>query len=426
MSLKLLYFCQSSYGGLADYAHEQANTLVHSGVEVTLLCPPSFVQERKVQYKLLPLLAEAPTKTNLPKVFRLLRLAMLQLHHFNTLAQVITQGDFKHVLLGTYVEYLAPLWSRQLQKLAQTGVIFGALVHDPVRDFVVGPRWWHRWSIACGYTFLRESFVHAPVELDTVRPMPQLQTTVIPHGPYHFCAPTQSSLVTRQGLDIPPCVRVMLAFGHLRDNKNLDLVLRAMVSCPAVYLVVAGKESYSGQRSARFYQQLAQELGVADRCRWLTHYIAQEEAANLFTLADLVLVTYAASFHSASGVLNAAIGYRRPCLASAGDGALKVVVHNYHLGVWVEPGSVSALEAGLDKWLTDPPTPQWEQYLLENCWSRNAKLVIQRFSAYGGRDHDQKISFDIRAGAELEQCRFDPTYQVATGTDLSQFPDGDD
>jgi hypothetical protein len=104
------------------------------------------------------------------------------LSNIKKLVHTIKHYSFQFVLFGSYSEYLAPLWAGSLRSLAKQGVIFGAIVHDPVRNFVLGPLWWHHWSIASGYSFLREAFVHEAIELDTVHSMPQLHTTVIPHG----------------------------------------------------------------------------------------------------------------------------------------------------------------------------------------------------------------------------------------------------
>ena len=46
---------------------------------------------------------------------------------------------FRRVLLATYLEYLALLWAPSLRRLMRRGVVFGAVVHDPVRDYIVGP-----------------------------------------------------------------------------------------------------------------------------------------------------------------------------------------------------------------------------------------------------------------------------------------------
>ena len=43
--------------------------------------------------------------------------------------------------------------------------------------------------------------MHQAIELDTQKPMPQLQTTVIPHGSYQFSEPQQSPEEVRKESD---------------------------------------------------------------------------------------------------------------------------------------------------------------------------------------------------------------------------------
>lgn len=57
---------------------------------------------------------------------------------------VIVREGFRRVLMASYIEYLAPIWAPRLRNLSRSGIVFGAIVHDPVRDYVVGPSWWHR------------------------------------------------------------------------------------------------------------------------------------------------------------------------------------------------------------------------------------------------------------------------------------------
>ncbi|MEI9864589.1 MAG: hypothetical protein WDN00_08560 [Limisphaerales bacterium] len=137
------------------------------------------------------------------------------------------------------------IWRRsgrgKLRRLARQGTVFGAIVHDPVRHAVIGPLWWHRWSIAEGYSFLREDFVHEPVVLDTIRPQPQLRTTVIPHGMFAVTPATKTAGQMRKELNIPADATVLLSFGHIKDYKNLDLAIRVLAKLPDVYLIVAEK-----------------------------------------------------------------------------------------------------------------------------------------------------------------------------------------
>src|SRR5207302_6200749 len=138
------------------------------------------------KYAVAPLLCEPPPANSAPRLLRKMRHATVLLNNATALARCIRRDDFTHVLFGSYFEYFAPMWAGKLRRLAEDGVVFGAVVHDPVRDFVLGPLWWHRWSVACGYSFLREAFVHEAIDLDTARPMPRLRTTVVPHGIYEF------------------------------------------------------------------------------------------------------------------------------------------------------------------------------------------------------------------------------------------------
>lgn len=386
--MKLLYYCPNSYGGIADYAHEQANALAKAGVNVYLLTTPNYPSGRGEFYTILPILRELATEPMLriPAVFSKLLKGLyycaITYSNIKALIQTIKQQSFLYVLLASYSEYLAPLWANSLERMSQKGVKFGAIIHDPVRDYVVGPTWWHRWSIAKGYSFLHEAFVHNTIELDTVRPMHQLHTTVIPHGPYEFPEPSLSREGMRARLSLSMEAKVMLAFGHLRHNKNLDLVIRAMANVPEVYLVVAGQETSSSKPLITEYQVLAENLGVNDRIRWEVRFIPEDEVSNIFLATDLVLLTYSNSFRSASGVLNTAVQYQKFCLASGGESNLLSSVEHYNLGILVKPDCVESIATGLKKWLIsfENKIPSWDDYLNDNSWSRNACLTMQALS----------------------------------------------
>ncbi|MEB3189379.1 MAG: glycosyltransferase [Snowella sp.] len=376
---KLLYFCPSWSGGIADYAHEQAQALGKKGIEVTFLTSPLFQKEKSDYYQTRPILTSANAFQSPIAVFRKTVLGLNILQNYYVLADIIRREKFQYVLLATYAEYLAPLWSFPLGQLAKQGVTFGAVVHDPVRGHVVGPLWWHRWSIACGYSFLREAFVHEAIKLDTEKPMPGLRTTIIPIGSYRFPKPQNSRETIRENLKVPNNSKIFLSFGQIRDNKNLDLAMKAIAEFPDIYLVVSGKVSTPTQRPVAYYQNLADRLGIAERCRWLINFISEKEVADLFNACDLILLTYSAKFRSASSVLNLAVNYQRPCLASAGEGNLKSVVQRYNLGVFVEPDNWQAIRDGIEQWLHSSGQPQWQQYEMDNSWEKNAEIVYQRF-----------------------------------------------
>ena len=368
-----------SAGGIVDYARYQLAALSALGLEITLLCPEDWTHPESGRYEVRPELPVPAVNKASPRVWRRLTFAKTLLAQQARLERVARTEEFRHVLCASYSEYLAPMWAGGLRRLAAKGVVFGAVAHDPMRDHVVGPVWWHRWSIANGYSFLREAFVHAPITLDTVKPMPRLRTTLLPFGTYGFPPPTVPRAEARRNRQLPGNARVLLSFGNIRDGKNLDLILRMMTRFPDVYLVVAGKEQSGGQKPASFYQQLARELGVEARCRWLVRFIDEAEIGDLFEASDVVLLTYSAAFRSASSVLGAAVHYRKRCLASGGEGNLHDSIVRYDLGSWIEPDNLEALCTGVQRSLDGAwPTARWESYEQENSWARNAQIVVDR------------------------------------------------
>jgi glycosyltransferase involved in cell wall biosynthesis len=373
MSAAILIFCTVDHGGLGDYAHAQCEAFAQRGCAVLLLAPCGF-PFRSSLYQQLLLPGLNPNRTR-GRLLQQLGTASSILRQQIALNRAIASTGARQVLFITYSEYLAPLWAWPLRRWKRKGVRFAAVVHDPVRDFVVGPRWWHRLSIAQGYSFLDVAFVHAPIQLDTGSPQPQLRTQEIPHGPYRYPAASSEAAELRRRLGIPPQAKLLLSFGHIRNNKNLQLILQAMAELPELWLLVAGPEATAGQRTSAHYRQLAKQLGVAHRCRWQIGYQSPEQVADHFTASDAVLLTYSGEFRSASGVLHLAAHYRKPMIASAGASALLDTVRSFDLGVVVQADDATALVHGIQHWLRQPPAPNWQAYESANSWQRNAELV---------------------------------------------------
>lgn len=370
--MRLLYFAPYSHGGLADYTHAQANALSEEGIKVTILCQPTFIDNRNGQYETLEILTESIVSPS--AISRKCSYVSRILQEMGLLDHVIRKFDFHQVLL-TYSEYLAPLWAWRFRKLSKEGVQFGAIVHDPVRDFKHGPNWWHRRSIKEAYSFFSHAFVHEQIKLETGIQNKRITTTVIPHGLYPFPPPQKSRQEMREILNIPEETTLLLSFGHIRDGKNLDLVIKSLKDLPDCYLLVAGKEQSSGQKTAAWYQELAIKEGVNDRCRWIVEHIPESRVGDIFEASDLLMLTYSSDFRSASGVLSAAANYRLPCVASSGRGPLKTAVEKYQLGNWTEPDCAISLKKNIQLAIQDPPTPLWELYKRDNSWQKNAEVV---------------------------------------------------
>jgi glycosyltransferase involved in cell wall biosynthesis len=285
------------------------------------------------------------------------------------------------VLISSYSEYLSPLWIWPHWILARLfGVTYVANLHDPVRDFQVGPRWWHELSVKMAYWPISIGIVHQRLPEPT--PVPAYVRVVeAPVGVYDLQESPENPAEIRAGWGIPDSGVVFLAFGYIRDNKNLDLVIRALAEFPQAHLIVMGKAQSQKDKPVEFYRKLADELDMSGRVKFFATFVPDEKLASYFAAADVVVLTYDKSFHSQSGVLNVAARARRPVLASAGESPLKDCVQKFRLGVFVEPDDMRALKEGIKKissceWRASSGEPDWQGYEAFASWDVNVAKIL--------------------------------------------------
>jgi glycosyltransferase involved in cell wall biosynthesis len=375
--LRVLYYLPYARGGLAEYGKAQAGALSSlPGLELELLAPRNLTTPSGVCRAVAPALdpdTPLPAANKLQRGVRFLKMTLRSATHLD---HAIAVQRVDTVLISAYSEYFAPLWAWRFRKWRRKGVRFATVVHDPVRDCVRGPRWWHEWSVAEAYSYIDVAFVHGNAGPDCGDRQFNCRTVAIPHGVQRLQGQGIDRSKARAILGLPgDRSRTFLSFGHIRDGKNLDLFIRAMALCPDVRLVVAGSEQSGGQKPRAHYQRLAQSLGVSDRIGWHTRYIPPDEAPNFFSAADCLLLTYSSDFRSASGVLSAAAEYEVPCLASSGEGPLRHAVEEYGIGVFIKPDCVDAMVAGLGKLAEADVRPNWSRFRSDHTWEKNAEVV---------------------------------------------------
>lgn len=382
--MRIAYLCDADSGGIAGYAVRQVNALTEAGAEVTLLCRPTLRAERVQHAEVLSILPAPPARAS-GKAHRIFR-QILDLREIAGIVECeVETSDYDALLIACYAEYFSPFWAGIYRRIAKK-LLIGTIAHDPVRDFVLGPRWWHRWSVREGYSFVSHVFVHDDTAVDFGGPEPGgVQIHEIPIGTFEVAPPRESREEVRAAMGFESSDQVFLSFGQIRDGKNLDRFLRVMPGLPeTVKLWVAGSGGGGAQLPPEAYRALAGELGVSHRCRWDLRYIPDEKTGDLFNAADFILMTYSAKFRSASGVLSTAVHCRKPMLASSGAGPLRSAVERYRLGIFVEPDNDDAIRRGALILLAEPPVPEWERYEMENSWHENAMRVIEALNGQGG------------------------------------------
>jgi glycosyltransferase involved in cell wall biosynthesis len=371
----ILLFSPSVSGGLAEHTFYQARALRKAGAKVTCLVAPSFLDGRPIGFETVICLNDPPPAdgSQLVKKFKMMwRLITNQL--------VLAWQIWKHrpdlVLLDSYVEYVAPLWVWPHWLLARfLGILYAANLHDPVRNYRVGPVWWHRLSVRLAYLPLDFVLVHNRLPEPSPVPSP-VRVVPVPVGVYDLPDVSVDRQKMRRRWGIQQGQKVFLSFGYVRDGKNLDLAIRALRSVPEAFLVIAGAVASTKDKPFTFYHELAQSEGVADRVKFYEGFVSNDELANYFVGTDFVLLTYSSAFHSQSAVLNIAVRARIPVLASASPSPLLESVKRFELGVTVKPDSVETIVDGIHQLLGEKLQPRWENYAEFADWDANARGIL--------------------------------------------------
>jgi glycosyltransferase involved in cell wall biosynthesis len=372
---------------LAEHTHYQAEALHKAGASVTVLTCPGYLAGRKTSYptvEIFPLPGSAPGF--IPKLLRMRAL----IRRYRLLNHWLGRHPCKILLLESYAEYFSPLWVRYLAAIRKRGVMIGANLHDPVRDYRLGPLWWHDWSVRLAYRDLSFGLCHQNLPESAMVPS-HIQTHTVPVGVYQSPAadvdPDPRS--ARETLGLPSDKRIILSFGFLRDNKNLDLFIRSMPSAENVYLVVAGRHQSTKDRPVNYYMKIASECKVDGRIRFDSDFIPDNRISLYFAACDVVLLTYASTFRSQSGVLNVAACYRKPVLASSGESPLRDAVRSFQLGHFVDPDCEAALRDALVAPM-NPAACDWDGYFRYASWETNIAPIIQLLNHLKNQD-DEKV-----------------------------------
>jgi glycosyltransferase involved in cell wall biosynthesis len=372
----IIIFSPSAHGGIAEHTFYQAKALERAGAKILCLGPTRFLAGRETGFKTIACLP-GPVAAGGRKAIRQMQMVWRIVVSRLVLACQIIKRRPDLVLLDSYVEYLAPLWIWPHWLLSRLGgVKYAANLHDPVRNYVVGPKWWHKLSVRMAYWPLDFVLVHG--KLTEPSPVPaHVRVVQVPHGVYEISGSPVNAAEIRRSWDVKMGQKVFLAFGYVRDGKNLDLAICALAQVPEAFLVVAGSVASNNDKPFAFYSELAASQGVTERCKLFEGFVAEDELGKYFAATDFVLLTYSSSFHSQSGVLNLAARARKPVLASAAPGPLIESVKNFNLGVAVAPDSVMAIVHGMTQLLLNPPSPCWEDYEAVSSWATNANGILE-------------------------------------------------
>lgn len=373
--MKILYHCSDGEGGLAEYSWHQAEALAALNYAQIIWHAPSSLSVPPGVCCLSTPLVRPRRVAGRTKLHRATDFVVDTFASYKRLSWEIERHHVDAVMLSSWSEYLSPFWAPKLRFLRDSGIRFGAIIHDPVRDFIRGPDWWHQYSVRQAYSFIDVAFTHDDTAIDTCGSRASFKTVVVPHGAYPMKTGRADKATLRREFGIPEDADVMLAFGHIRDGKNLDQIIAALPFLPKAHLLVVGREQSGGQRPASAYRDMALTLGVEERCHWFIDYIPKDEVWKFFQVSNLLMLSYSKDFYSASGVLNVNAQFGLPVLASAGGGPLLDAVKKYNLGVIISCANASSISEAVPLALAS--RGDWIRFSMDHSWKENAKRVLE-------------------------------------------------
>lgn len=148
--------------------------------------------------------------------------------------------------------------------------------------------------------------------------LPPEKVVVIPHGttPHTGREPMESR--KRLGLDAD--APFLLCFGFIHAFKNLHTILRAMPrvveKIPEVRLLITGSVQNQAWYNRLYLWQCRRMAGRMKQVELKEAFVDEQRIQDLLDAADLVLLPYAQSYGSASGVLHRALGSGKLALCS--------------------------------------------------------------------------------------------------------------
>lgn len=194
-------------------------------------------------------------------------------------------------------------------------------------------------------------------QMATVLKISPSKITVIPWG--NLLLYSQNVSLTqgeaREKLALQESEKVVLFFGHIRENKGLSYLLeafqRVIQSIPDSKLVIAG-ELETTDSTFECYESLINRLGLNDKVLTNYRYITFAEVPLYFLATDIVVLPYV-NFTAQSAVLHTAYAFKRPTVVTK-VGGLPDLVEDGRSGIIVPPHHVAALAEAIIWMLRNP------------------------------------------------------------------------
>lgn len=376
--MRIIIYSSSSFGGCYDYGREifrayQVNAQVESAEWwVPENAAGDFLPGiRKI------MLSDKPGISN--RILRQLHFLWRSLMNPFRLYFHLAAAPDSCVILNDFEQLTAPLWVPFFKWAFSGRHLFAVILHDPDRDAYPPSLGWTKYCMKKLISLCDVAFFHAYLP-DKIyyRENPACQFVDLPHGVFHLPEPDHNFLHQVRDLNREN-LKILSIPGNIRHEKNYHLAIEALQQLPECCLLIAGAAS-NARVEISSYRELAERLGVSTRVFWMEAYLSPAELAAVITCSDLILLNYAGSFTSQSGIFNVCIPFQKPMVVSSGKSGMAGIMEQYKLGTMVDGIEVSHLVDAIRAALAGGSREEnWKSYQQYASWDNNARIGITNF-----------------------------------------------
>ena len=363
------------HGGMNYYDFSLAEGLVNAGIEVIV-----YTCDKTIVPRGLPFEVKQTFKRIWGDDHKLLRAGRFTICLLRTLldiqrrqVELIHYHFFHYTRMETLCVSLAQLFGLRIVVTA----------HD-VESFAVG---YSDYAASRILARVDKVIAHNSVsrrELIEMAKLPMANVAIIPHGNYLHAIPKSPSPATaRKILNLASKDPVLLFFGQVKEVKGLDLLLQALppviAKFPNLKLLIAGRvwrDNFSK------YETLIKEKNLQDNIDLYIGYIPDEDVANFYRSADLIVLPYRRIYQS--GVLLMTMSYGLPVMVSDLEGMVEIIQDNIN-GFIFKSGNVENLSSKLIDALNDPDRLKriakhgFETVVLNHDWKTIGKKTVELY-----------------------------------------------
>lgn len=223
-------------------------------------------------------------------------------------------------------------------------------------------------------------------ELISLISLPESKISIVPQG-NHLDSINElpEKDVARRAIGLSPDDNMLLFFGQIKEAKRLDILLRSLPEVikqyPNLKLVVAGKVWRS---DFSIYERIIKENGLENSVIPHIRYISDDEVANYYRSADLVVLPYKKIYQSA--VLFLAMSYKVPVLVSDIPGMTDIITDGRN-GYVFKSENIASLSSKLITVLSDSEELErigesgFNTVVTEYSWNRIGKMTSEVYKS---------------------------------------------